>query len=209
MVLSSPSARCWGNRSPSKQKPSQLGSELVLLCGELVGNAADLHLARTFPSARCLATVNLGHIGPSQVAKGDRESTGPGCGERIHDSSRRWFRWRIALAQLRSNMPQTISRKTMTAQYICPASPCGNRTPSRRPSMRDFARRGAPSRRIVIAAPQLIQHAEAVAPMACLCRTVFMDRRQVSTSPNTKRGVSCKISFTSSQKHSQHTDAKS
>ena len=41
----------------------QLGSKLVLLCGDPVRNASDPRLARTFPSARCLATVDLSTIG--------------------------------------------------------------------------------------------------------------------------------------------------
>jgi AraC family transcriptional regulator, regulatory protein of adaptative response / DNA-3-methyladenine glycosylase II len=41
----------------------QLGSKLVLLCGDPVRHAADSRLARTFPSARCLATADLSTIG--------------------------------------------------------------------------------------------------------------------------------------------------
>jgi AraC family transcriptional regulator, regulatory protein of adaptative response / DNA-3-methyladenine glycosylase II len=41
----------------------QLGSKLVLLCGEPVRYAADSRLARTFPSARCLAAADLSSIG--------------------------------------------------------------------------------------------------------------------------------------------------
>jgi AraC family transcriptional regulator of adaptative response / DNA-3-methyladenine glycosylase II len=41
----------------------RLGSKLVLLCGDPVPNAIDARLARTFPSARCLATVDLSPIG--------------------------------------------------------------------------------------------------------------------------------------------------
>jgi AraC family transcriptional regulator, regulatory protein of adaptative response / DNA-3-methyladenine glycosylase II len=41
----------------------QLGSKLVLLCGDPVRHAANPRLARTFPSARCLATADLSTIG--------------------------------------------------------------------------------------------------------------------------------------------------
>jgi AraC family transcriptional regulator, regulatory protein of adaptative response / DNA-3-methyladenine glycosylase II len=41
----------------------QLGSKLVHLCGDPVRHAANPRLARTFPSARCLATADLSTIG--------------------------------------------------------------------------------------------------------------------------------------------------
>ena len=41
----------------------QLGSKLVLLCGDPVRHGADPRLTRTFPSARCLATADLSAIG--------------------------------------------------------------------------------------------------------------------------------------------------
>ena len=41
----------------------QLASKLVLLCGDPVGDASDPRLTRTFPTARCLATADLGTIG--------------------------------------------------------------------------------------------------------------------------------------------------
>ena len=45
---------------------SRLGSKLVLLCGDPVRHAADSRLARTFPTARCLATADLSSIGMPQ-----------------------------------------------------------------------------------------------------------------------------------------------
>jgi 3-methyladenine DNA glycosylase/8-oxoguanine DNA glycosylase len=41
----------------------QLGNKLVLLCGDPVHDDSDPRLARTFPSARCLAMVDLSRIG--------------------------------------------------------------------------------------------------------------------------------------------------
>jgi AraC family transcriptional regulator of adaptative response / DNA-3-methyladenine glycosylase II len=41
----------------------QLASKLVLLCGDPVRGTSDPRLARTFPTARCLATADLGAIG--------------------------------------------------------------------------------------------------------------------------------------------------
>ena len=41
----------------------QLASKLVLLCGDPVGDVSDPRLARTFPTAHCLATADLGAIG--------------------------------------------------------------------------------------------------------------------------------------------------
>lgn len=48
----------------------RLGSKLVNLCGDPLLYASDARLARTFPSARCLATVDLSRIGmpPSRRA---------------------------------------------------------------------------------------------------------------------------------------------
>ena len=47
----------------SVEAARQLGSKLVLLCGDPVRNASDSRLARIFPSARCVATVDLSRIG--------------------------------------------------------------------------------------------------------------------------------------------------
>ncbi|MCC2640001.1 MAG: putative ada regulatory protein [Nitrospira sp.] len=41
----------------------RLGNKLILLCGDPVPNAVDARLARTFPSAGCLARVDLSSIG--------------------------------------------------------------------------------------------------------------------------------------------------
>ena len=41
----------------------RLASKLVLLCGDPVRDSSDSRLARTFPSASCLATADLGAIG--------------------------------------------------------------------------------------------------------------------------------------------------
>ena len=47
----------------------QLGSKLVLLCGDPVPNASDSRLTRTFPSARWLATVDLSQIGMPEARR--------------------------------------------------------------------------------------------------------------------------------------------
>jgi AraC family transcriptional regulator, regulatory protein of adaptative response / DNA-3-methyladenine glycosylase II len=47
----------------SVEAARQLGSKLVLLCGDPVDNATDPRLARTFPSARCVARADLSRIG--------------------------------------------------------------------------------------------------------------------------------------------------
>lgn len=41
----------------------RLGGKLVALCGDLLLNAGDTRLTRTFPSARCLANADLSRIG--------------------------------------------------------------------------------------------------------------------------------------------------
>lgn len=47
----------------SVEAARQLGNKLVLLWGDPVVNAAEPRLARTFPSARCVATADLSRIG--------------------------------------------------------------------------------------------------------------------------------------------------
>ena len=47
----------------SVEAARQLANKLVLLCGDPVDHAADPRLARTFPSARCVATADLSRIG--------------------------------------------------------------------------------------------------------------------------------------------------
>jgi len=47
----------------------QLGSKLVLLCGDQVRDSSDRRLARTFPTPQCLASIDLSTIGMPQARR--------------------------------------------------------------------------------------------------------------------------------------------
>jgi AraC family transcriptional regulator, regulatory protein of adaptative response / DNA-3-methyladenine glycosylase II len=137
----------------------QLGSKLVLLCGEPVRNASDPRLARTFPSASCVATVELRTIpmpasrratlkALAQAAVANPRLFEPGSIDSIDES----------IAQLRA----IRGIGEWTAQYIALRA---LREPDAFPATDIGILRGAAHLDGVLrSAPQLIQRAEAWRP---------------------------------------------
>jgi AraC family transcriptional regulator of adaptative response / DNA-3-methyladenine glycosylase II len=137
----------------------QLGSKLVLLCGDPVATAADPRPARTFPSARCVATADLSTLpmpqsrratlkALAQAAVANPRLFGPGSIASIEDS----------LAQLRA----IRGIGEWTAQYIALRA---LREPDAFPATDIGILRGAASLDgVLLTAPQLIQRAEAWRP---------------------------------------------
>jgi AraC family transcriptional regulator of adaptative response / DNA-3-methyladenine glycosylase II len=137
----------------------QLGSKLVLLCGDPVRNASDPRLARTFPSARCLATVDLRKIGMpesrraalkalAQAAVANPRLFGPG-----------------SIGSIEANIAQLRAIRGIgewTTQYIALRA---LREPDAFPATDLGILRGAASLDGMLpTAPQLIQRAEAWRP---------------------------------------------
>jgi AraC family transcriptional regulator, regulatory protein of adaptative response / DNA-3-methyladenine glycosylase II len=137
----------------------QLGSKLVLLCGDPVATASDLRPARTFPSARCVATADLSTLpmpqsrratlkALAQAAVANPRLFGPGSIGSIGES----------LAQLRA----IRGIGEWTAQYIALRA---LREPDAFPATDIGILRGAASLDgVLLTAPQLIQRAEAWRP---------------------------------------------
>jgi AraC family transcriptional regulator, regulatory protein of adaptative response / DNA-3-methyladenine glycosylase II len=137
----------------------QLGSKLVLLCGDPVTNASDPRPARTFPSARCVATADLRQLpmpesrratlkALAQAAVENPRLFGPGSIGSIEES----------LAQLRA----IRGIGEWTAQYIALRA---LREPDAFPATDIGILRGAASLDgVLLTAPQLIQRAEAWRP---------------------------------------------
>jgi len=135
----------------------QLGSKLVLLCGDPVRNTSDPRLARTFPSARCLATVDLSTIGMPKARRATLKALAQAA-----VANPRLFE---PLGSIEESIAQLRAIRGIgewTAQYIALRA---LREPDAFPATDIGILRGAASRDGVLpTVPQLIQRAEAWRP---------------------------------------------
>lgn len=135
----------------------QLGSKLVLLCGDLVRDAADPRLARSFPSARCVATADLRKIGMPESRRATLKALVQAAVE-----NPRLFE---PLSSIEENIARLRAIRGIgewTAQYIALRA---LREPNAFPATDIGILRGAASLDGMLStAPQLIQRAEAWRP---------------------------------------------
>lgn len=135
----------------------QLGSRLVLLCGDPVRHASDPRLARTFPSARCLATVDLSKIGMPESRRATLKALAQAA-----VANPRLFE---PLGSIEESIAQLRAIRGIgewTAQYIALRA---LREPDAFPATDIGILRGAAGLDgVVPTAPQLIQRAEAWRP---------------------------------------------
>jgi AraC family transcriptional regulator, regulatory protein of adaptative response / DNA-3-methyladenine glycosylase II len=135
----------------------QLGSKLVLLCGEPVYHAADPRLALTFPSPACVATVDLSRIGMPKSRRATLQA--------LAQATRSNPRLFEPLGSIEESIAQLRAIRGIgqwTAQYIALRA---LRDPDAFPVTDIGILRGAASLvGVVPTAPQLIQRAEAWRP---------------------------------------------
>ncbi len=135
----------------------QLGSKLVLLCGDPVDNAPDLRVAHAFPSARCVATADLSRIGMPESRRATLKALAQAA-----VASPRLFE---PLGSIEDSIAQLRTIRGIgpwTAQYIALRA---LRDPDAFPATDIGILRGAASLAGVIpTVPQLIQRAEAWRP---------------------------------------------
>ena len=135
----------------------QLGSKLALLCGDPVGDTAEPRLVRTFPSARCLATVDLSTIGMPESRRATLKALAQAA-----VSNPRFFE---PLGSIEESIAQLRAIRGIgewTAQYIAMRA---LREPDAFPATDIGILRGAARLDGVLpTVPQLIQRAEAWRP---------------------------------------------
>ena len=170
----------------------QLGSKLVLLCGDPVRHAADPRLARTFPSARCLATVDLSAIGMPQSRRATLKALAQAAvaNPRLFEPGPHWVRSKDSIAQLRA----IRGIGEWTAQYIALRA---LREPDAFPATDIGILRGAARLDgVSLTAPQLIQRAEAWRPWRAYAAQ-YLWTADSSTLQTPTGGLSCQINFAS------------
>ena len=135
----------------------QLGSKLVLLCGDPVRNAFDSRLTRTFPSARNIATVDLSHIGMPESRRATVKALA-----RAAVANPRLFEPLGSIEESIAQLRAIHGIGEWTAQYIALRA---LREPDAFPATDIGILRGAARLDgVVHTAPQLIQRAEAWRP---------------------------------------------
>jgi len=140
----------------------QLGSKLVLLCGDPVGHGTDPRLTRTFPSARCVATADLSAIGMPESRRATVKALAQAAvaNPRLFEAGSAG-----SIGSIEDNIAQLRAIRGIgawTAQYIALRA---LREPDAFPAtdigiLRGVARLDG----VLLTAPQLIQRAEAWRP---------------------------------------------
>jgi len=135
----------------------QLGSRLVLLCGNAIRNASDPRLARTFPTARYLATADLSKIGMPESRRATLQELAQAA-----VANPRLFEPLGSIEESIARLRAIRGIGEWTAQYIALRA---LREPDAFPATDIGILRGAASLDDVLStAPQLIQRAEAWRP---------------------------------------------
>lgn len=140
----------------SVEAARQLGSKLVRLCGDPIHDASDPRLVRTFPSAHCLATVDLSRIGMPKSRKATLQALA-----RATIANPRLFEPLSSIEESIAQLRAILGIGQWTAQYITLRA---LRDPDAFPVTDVGILRGAASLGVVPTAPQLIQRAEAWRP---------------------------------------------
>jgi AraC family transcriptional regulator, regulatory protein of adaptative response / DNA-3-methyladenine glycosylase II len=190
LIVSRPGFRtpgCWGGfelavravlgQQITVEAARQLGSRLVLLCGDPLRNAADPRLARTFPSPERVATVDLSRIGMPKARRATLQALAQAAA-----SNPRLFE---PLGSIEDSLAQLRAIRGIgpwTAQYIALRA---LRDPDAFP-VTDIGilRNAASPAGVVPTAPQLILRAEAWRPWRAYAAQYLwtVDRSTVQTS---------------------------
>jgi AraC family transcriptional regulator of adaptative response / DNA-3-methyladenine glycosylase II len=170
LIVSRPGLRtpgCWGGfelavravlgQQITVEAARQLGSRLVLLCGDPLRNAADPRLARTFPSPERVATVDLSRIGMPKARRATLQALAQAAA-----SNPRLFEPLDSIEDSLAQLRAIRGIGPWTAQYIALRA---LRDPDAFPVTDIGILRGAASLvGVVPTAPQLILRAEAWRP---------------------------------------------
>jgi len=141
----------------SVEAARQLGNKLVLLCGDPVGHTSDPKLARTFPSARCVATADLSRIGMPESRRATLKALAQAA-----VANPRLFEPPGSIEESIARLRAIRGIGPWTAQYIALRA---LRDPDAFPATDIGILRGAASLvGVVPTAPQLMQRAEAWRP---------------------------------------------
>jgi len=190
LIVSRPGLRtqgCWGGfelavravlgQQITVEAARQLGSRLVLLCGDPLRNAADPRLVRTFPSPERVATVDLSRIGMPKARRATLQALAQAAA-----SNPRLFE---PLGSIEDSLAQLRAIRGIgpwTAQYIALRA---LRDPDAFP-VTDIGilRSAASPAGVVPTAPQLILRAEAWRPWRAYAAQYLwtVDRSTVQTS---------------------------